>query len=147
MSLINTEYDCTRIFRRLSRLVECFLAAKSIHREKHVRETYADCAIAFNGNAEIASSPCLTATASGALVGSNVIADSFSRSPYVALDDIFGQARFPFSCFFLSAALPRQSRSRTSQLSQNIIVMHRHRIESRMNWFTKKNLRNTNSIV
>jgi len=39
-------------------------------------------------------------------VGSNVIADAFSRFPYVALDDIFGQVRFPFSCFFLYAALP-----------------------------------------
>jgi len=68
-----------------------------------VREAYADCAIAFNGNAEIASSLCLTAAA---LVGSNVIAGAFSRSPYVALDDIFGQVRFPFSCFFLYAALP-----------------------------------------
>lgn len=80
-----------------------------VYREKHVREAHADCAIAFNGNAEIASSPCLTAAASGTLVGSNVIAGAFSRSPYVALDDIFGQVRFPFSCFFLHAApLPRR---------------------------------------
>lgn len=67
-------------------------------------------------NAEIASSSCLTATALGTLVGSNVIAGAFSRSPYVALDDIFGQVRFPFSCFFLFMALPRQSRSRTSHI-------------------------------
>lgn len=78
-----------------------FSRRSSLSTAKHVRETYADCAIAFNGNAEIASSPCLTATASGALVGSNVIAGAFSRSPYVALDDIFGQVRFPFSCLFL----------------------------------------------
>lgn len=84
---------------------------RSLSTAKHVRETYADCAIAFNGNAEIASSPCLTATASGALVGSNVIAGAFSRSPYVALDDIFGQVRFPFSCFFLFVTFARQSRN------------------------------------
>ena len=99
MSLISIEHERIRIFRRLSRLALNVFSRWSLS-TKHVREAYADCAIAFN--AEIASSPYLTAAASGALVGSNVITGVFSRSSYVGLDDIFGQVRFPFSCFFLS---------------------------------------------
>lgn len=58
--------------------------------------SFADCAIAFGGNAEITFSPRLATTWSGIIVG--LSGDSVqSLAPLIRSMILFGQVRFPFS--------------------------------------------------